>query len=88
MRTPTEKQGRTRKERSQGLPREARTLFPTLSAPLWTPSMPPLLPEDKKPGPSVPGFTLQGAAEGGFESLEQARTHSTQTHSGRWGTHT
>ena len=62
------------------------SLFPTLSAPLRTPSMPLLPPEDARNLSQVfPGFTLQGAAEGGFESLEQEHMHSTQTHSICWG---
>ena len=48
--------------------------------------MPLLPPEDARNLSQVfPGFTLQGAAEGGFESLEQEHMHSTQTHSICWG---
>ena len=48
--------------------------------------MPPLPPEDARNLNQVfPGLTLQGAAEGGFESLEQAHMHSIPTHSKRQG---
>ena len=78
--------GQDLKGEEPGPPREAGTL----SSPPFSTSLDPLHATTtarrcKKLGPSVPGFALQGAAEGGFESLEQARTHSTQTHSGRWG---
>lgn len=48
--------------------------------------MPPLPPEDARNLNQVfPVFTLQGAAEGGFESLEQAHMHSTPPRSKRRG---